>query len=151
MFSKSVIITAVIISILGVASISALQCYTCYDPSSCYNPSLQTCTQTLANGTSAYLNAHFLNVNTSLISSKYNCLSSYIRYYGPNTTYEYKSCVYTVTDACSLSLRNPGNAFQTCGVCNKDGCNSAGHASVNMITMLSTLLLIGVAKFVLSH
>ncbi|XP_037940319.1 uncharacterized protein LOC119673155 [Teleopsis dalmanni] len=150
MFLRCVIGAAVIISIFGVVSINGLQCYSCYSYDPCNSPVLETCNQILANSTSSYLDLYFLNVNTSLISSSYNCLDSYIHNNSTNSTQFYKGCVYTSVDACNLKLKNEVNTYKSCNTCNKDACNNVSHMNVNILTVVSTVLLIGVAKFVLN-
>lgn len=64
----------------------------------------------------------------------------------------YKGCIYQNMKGCNLPLRGyimNGKYERTCNQCsNKDNCNPAGRASINILTIFATIFAALILRYV---
>ncbi|SPP85844.1 uncharacterized protein LOC117588224 [Drosophila guanche] len=150
---KKVIFDVVLVAFVGVQLANSLSCYSCKDPASCQNPTLQTCSNVTANETSVWLSTLHNNVPSVEGSLAFFC-TNLTYYHASNNSriIEYLGCVHPNTMACGLNLTNVENReiwSKDCRNCNTDYCNKknpAGTFSGSAYTMIGSVLALLLAK-----
>ncbi|TDG41632.1 hypothetical protein AWZ03_011958 [Drosophila navojoa] len=148
---KKFICALVLAAFLGLQTVNGLYCYTCDSPSSCRSPTSQYCDVNTANTTSAWLRRLHSNVPRT-VGNNFKCLN--LTYYYPQNnvkTQEILGCYFSSISVCYL-FRNANNSYdweKSCYTCGNDNCNHrnpAGTLSKSSFTIMSSALLLILAK-----
>ncbi|XP_004521063.1 uncharacterized protein LOC101455089 [Ceratitis capitata] len=150
MFINKTLFVLVIIACtcLSFGLVSSLKCYSCTSVEDCKKAKKLECTYDLANKTLLnHLNFYYLNVPTANTTNSLQCLRDWLQ--TPQGPVEHKGCIYSGIYSCTYAVRPQfqRNSTRVCHQCQKDGCNPAGRANVNLPTVALAIMMLLLFKF----
>ncbi|XP_060658621.1 uncharacterized protein LOC132793041 [Drosophila nasuta] len=146
-----VILSLVLVAFVGLQFANSLTCYSCNTIQSCQNPSTQTCSNTTANATSAWLSTIHSDVPQINGSLNFKCMNlTHFIYANNSKQSEILGCFHESIPVCSLTLNATNSATwaKTCKTCTTDYCNRspAGTFSKSSYTMIGSVVALLLVK-----